>query len=94
MIGFLIAASLYWNAPTTREDGAPLPPEEISHYEMTHDGQFYDTTTETTMEVSAEGVYRIRCVDIYGESSLDSNSVTVSSKKARPSPPGQLRKNR
>ena len=97
MITSLLIAQLmlYWDAPTTREDGTGLPVSEIDHYELQLDGQTYDTYPNTTTEAdvgTAEGVYRIRVFDIYGGDSAWSNEVVVTIKRGRPSPPGYLRR--
>jgi hypothetical protein len=90
----ILALLLYWNVPTTRVDGMPLYSNEISHYEMYYNGAYYDQTANTQMEVTGYGDFQVRTVDIEGQVSDFSNTVSVTQEKGKPSAPGQLRKNR
>ena len=92
IIAILLALTLYWDAPTTREDGTALYSNEISHYEMFHNGTLRNTTEGTQMEVYDYGDYQVRAVDIDGQISELSNTVTHVRVKGKPSAPGQLRK--
>lgn len=94
MIEFLMAIMLYWDAPTMRTDGTPLYSNEISFYEMYHNGEYYDSTKLTEMEVTSYGDYQVRCVDTEGRYSEFGNIVTYQREKGNPSAPGQLRKQR
>ena len=93
MIDLLLALMLYWNPPTTREDGEALYSNEIAYYEMFYNGEYYDQTTSTQMNVEGYGDFTVRVVDTDGQVSDFSNVVTVSRTKGKPGAPGQLRKN-
>lgn len=89
MIEFLLALTLYWDAPTEREDGTPLPASEISYYEVYHNDASLGTTPTLSLDVDAKGDYKVRTVDTDGQRSVFSNTVTV---KGNPNAPGQMRR--
>ena len=85
---WLIAVLLAWTAPTERENGDYLPPEEISHYVVLLNGQFYDNTEATEYEALAKGDWSVQCVDVYGFVSETSNVIST---RYNPKAPGHLR---
>ena len=94
MLELALALMLYWDAPTQREDGEPFHSNEIEHYEMFYNGELYDVTNLTEMNVEGYGDFKVRVIDIDGVASDFSNVVTVSRVKGKAKAPGQLRKQR
>jgi hypothetical protein len=96
MIATAISLMLYWDAPQSREDGTPLYSNEIAHYQMYHNGEFYEQTESGAvleMDVTLDGDYLIRAVDTNGLESDFSNVITVNSAvRGNPDAPGRLRK--
>ena len=91
MIELLLALTLYWDAPTERVDGTPLPATEIAGYQVYRDSESLEITEELSLKIDGKGEYSVRCIDTDGLVSEFSNSIFV---KGNPNPPGQLRKNK
>jgi hypothetical protein len=83
MLALMLAVTLTWTQPTTREDGSALDGGTISHYRIYRNGEEWDSTTAQTYEAARNGSYTVRCVLHDGDSSGDSNPVTVRIKKGR-----------
>ena len=91
ILNLLMALTLSWDAPTEREDGTPLPNEEISGYEVLLNGQSYILTPELELNITEKGTYTVKCIDTDGLKSEHSEAISV---KGKPLAPGQVRKNK
>ena len=86
------ATEFGWDNPTTRTDGSVLPIEEIQETRLYCDGAFTDSapSPDNTLTVDlpfGNHTCYVTTVDIYGQESDPSVSVTFVTTPARPNPP-------
>jgi len=87
----MMAATLSWVEPTTREDGTAMTTEEISHYVLYRNdvAELQIPAPATTADVTKNGHWYITAVDIDDQESAPSNVVHI---KGKPSAPSNLQR--